>query len=115
MTSTNQPVVRLYYVPQFFPCGPQSSCCGPSGQSKEQIDEYVLQLQQHIPDVQVETVDATQPLQDPADAAPAKLLASFGPAACPIFAVAGEVVAAGPPQFPDLAELIKAKLAPAQQ
>lgn len=29
--------VRIFTMPQEFPCGPQSSCCGPVGQTDEEI------------------------------------------------------------------------------
>ena len=34
---SNDKIVRIFTMPQEFPCGPQSSCCGPIGQTEEEI------------------------------------------------------------------------------
>ncbi len=102
--------VRLYYLPQSFPCGPQSSCCGPVGQSEEELRGYLAELESHLPGVTVETIDVSQKLRLGRDLPALKLLNTFGAAACPIFVLDGEVVSIGPPSIPELAELLKAKL-----
>ncbi|MCX6383083.1 MAG: ParB/RepB/Spo0J family partition protein [Actinobacteria bacterium] len=32
-------VIKIFTMKQEFPCGPQSSCCGPVGQTEEEISE----------------------------------------------------------------------------
>ncbi len=103
-------ILRLYYVPLSFPCGPQSSCCGPVGQSDEELRNYVTQLKTHVPDVEVQTIDVSQKLDPHRDRAALKLLNSFGGMACPIFALDGEVLSMGPPTMSELIEMVKAKL-----
>lgn len=104
-------VLRLYYVPQSFPCGPQSSCCGPVGQSEEELQEYVAQLKTHVPGVEVQTIKVTEKLDVRRDHAVLKLLNTFGGMACPIFALDGEVLSIGPPAMAELIEMLKARLA----
>jgi hypothetical protein len=104
------PTVRLYFVPQTFPCGPQSSCCGPVGQTQAEVEAYRRQLEEGLPGVPVQAIDASRPLQLGRDAAVIRLLNTFGHAACPIVAVGGEVVSMGPPAIGELVDLIKAKL-----
>jgi hypothetical protein len=103
-------VVHLYYVPQSFPCGPQSSCCGPTGQSEEDVQRYVKELETRVPGVRVETVDASKKLSLGRDLPVAKLLNAFGVTACPIVALNGEVVSMGPPTLSELVKLVKEKL-----
>lgn len=110
MSESAHNVVRLYYQPQTFPCGPNSSCCGPVGQSEEDLRAYRQALEARLPGVPVELVDASQRLNLGRDLPVIKLLNTFGAAACPIFTVNGEVVSMGPPEMEELAALLKAKL-----
>jgi hypothetical protein len=32
-------VIKIFTMKQEFPCGPQSTCCGPVGQTEEEISE----------------------------------------------------------------------------
>ncbi|MCX6382936.1 MAG: ParB/RepB/Spo0J family partition protein [Actinobacteria bacterium] len=32
-------VIKIFTMKQEFPCGPQASCCGPIGQTEEEISE----------------------------------------------------------------------------
>lgn len=102
-------IIRLYYLPQSFPCGPQSSCCGPVGQSDEELRQYLIQLESNLPGVKVQTIDVSQKLSLGRDLPAVKLLNTFGAGACPIFMVRSEVVSMGPPSLPELVELLKAK------
>jgi hypothetical protein len=107
---SEQASVRIYYVPQTFPCGPQSSCCGPVGQTEAELAEYTGRLRDALPGVAVEAIDASQPLRLSRDAPVIRLLNTFGQAACPLFAVNGEVVSMGPPALGELVDLVKARL-----
>lgn len=107
---SDQMTVRLYYVPQTFPCGPQSSCCGPVGQTEAEIAEYTARLREALPEVAVEAIDASRPLKLGRDGPVIRLLNTFGQAACPIFTVNGDVVSMGPPALSELVDLIRARL-----
>lgn len=112
MTEPN--TVLLYYVPQTFPCGENSSCCGPTGQSEEELQQYRTAIEKALPGVTVQTINVDKKsggkLNMSRDLAVFKLLNSFGHAACPIFAVNGEVVSLGPPRGDELIGLLKEKL-----
>lgn len=112
MTEPN--TVLLYYVPQTFPCGENSTCCGRTGQSAEELQQYRSAIEQALPGVTVQTINVDKTSGDKLslnrDLAVAKLLNSFGYAACPIFAVAGEVVSLGPPVLDELIGMLKEKL-----
>lgn len=110
MSEPNDNVVRLYYQPQSFPCGPNSACCGPVGQAEWEVLEYSARLEQELPGVKVEIVDASQRLNLGRDLPVIRLLNTFGAAACPIFTVNGEVISMGPPALEELIPLIQEKL-----
>lgn len=110
MSETTNNVVRLYFQPQSFPCGPNSSCCGPAGQSEEELREYRRALEAGLPGVELELVDASQRLNLGRDLPVIRLLNTFGAAACPIFTVNGEVISMGPPALEELIPLIQEKL-----
>lgn len=112
MTGSSR-TIRLYYLPQSFPCGPSSSCCGPIGQSDEEIQGYIAGLQKVLGQVEVQTIDVTGRLDPVRDAAALRLLDSFGASALPIFAVDGEVVSMGPPSVDELVEILKGKVSAA--
>lgn len=113
MSGESALAIRLYYLPQTFPCGPKSSCCGPVGQSEDELKDYVNQLETSLPGVQVQTIDVSQKLSLERDHAVVKLLNTFGGMACPIFALDGEVISMGPPAIPELVEMVKTKLSAA--
>jgi hypothetical protein len=107
--------VLLYYVPQTFPCGENSTCCGPTGQSEEELQQYRTAIEQALPGVTVQTINVDKKsggkLSMSRDMAVFKMLNNFGYAACPIFAVNGEVISLGPPALDELVGMLKEKLA----
>ncbi len=112
--SDNNKNVRLYFAPQSFPCGPDSSCCGPVGQAQEELEQWAQQIKAALPEVTVDFIDVTKPLRLDRDGAVIRLLNSFGLQACPIFAVGREIVSMGPPVTDELIPLIAAKLGGAE-
>lgn len=115
MNEVKPVVIRLYYLPPTFPCAPQSSCCGPIGQSEGELREYVGQIVKSLPGAQVQTIDVSQKLNLGRDLAAVKLLNTFGAAACPIFALDHEVVSMGLPSIAELIELLRAKILTAEE
>ncbi len=111
---SNNKTVLVYYVPQTFPCGPNSTCCGPVGQSEAELQEYKTAIENHLPGVSVQWINVSKEaggkLQLGRDMAVLKLLNSFGFQSCPIFAVNGEVISMGPPVLEELVTLLKEKI-----
>lgn len=101
---------RYVFAPQSFPCGPGSACCGPVGQSAEELASLVRAVTKAVPDVAVETIDVSKPLRLDRDLPVIRLLNSFGQQACPMFMVDGEVVSMGPPIVEELGALLRARL-----
>lgn len=102
--------IRLYHTPQSFPCGPNSTCCGPVGQSEEELQGYVSELRKFFPGIRVDLIDISKKLRMSRDLPALELINSFGKSACPIFTVNGEVVSIGPPAMPELVVLLAEKL-----
>ncbi len=105
--SESTSAIRVYYWAEYFPCGPKSSCCGPSGQSEDTVRGYVERLQSAFPGVDIETIDASKDLDPSRDAAVIKLHASFGDKAFPVFAVGGEVVSVGSAEIDEVIEELR--------
>lgn len=112
MSEANK-TVYIYTMPQEMPCGPASSCCGPIGQTEEEIAQLRWGLEQMVPGIRVEVVNVRQKLNFQRDAAALKVIQTFGPVALPVLAVDGQVVSIGPPQVPELVARLKAKVSPA--
>ncbi len=110
-----KPVLRIYYVPQAFPCGPDSSCCGLIGQSQEELQQYRAEPEKALPGVAIETINADKAsggkLDLRRDMPAIRLLNSFGYAACPIVVLNDEVISMGPPVLEELVTLVREKLA----
>ncbi|NIM52205.1 MAG: hypothetical protein GTN78_20890 [Gemmatimonadales bacterium] len=110
MSDRVQAAIRVYFVPQTFPCGPDSSCCGPVGQTEEELQALAGNLAAAFPDTEIEVVDAGGTLQMGRDLPVIKMLNTFGAAACPIVTLNGDLVSMGPPNLSELIKLLKTRL-----
>ncbi len=106
--------IRLYYTPQVFPCGEQSTCCGPVGQSEEELQGYVSVLKEALPEVDVECVDVGTLADENAAEATAvvsRLIGSFGKQACPLFVHGNDVLSMGPADMGELIQTMRGRAA----
>ncbi|MHC4646945.1 MAG: hypothetical protein ACYTBJ_15720 [Planctomycetota bacterium] len=91
---SGQETVRIFIMPQEFPCGEQSSCCGPIGQSAEEIDGLKSSIEKQLGyEVEVLNVRSDDDMRDYPQIA--RLFQSLGAAALPILAFEDEVVSMG--------------------
>ena len=88
--------ITIFIIPQQFPCGTDSSCCGPVGQTEEEIQQLKSALEKEI-DCQVEVVDVTNGDEMKNHLEIVRLVRSLGPAALPIIVLDNEVVLMGNP------------------
>ena len=103
--------ICVYTMPQEMPCGPASSCCGPIGQTEEEIDQLRRELEHALPGVQVETINIRHnKLNVQRDAAALKVIQTFGSRALPVLVVDAQVISIGPPQVPELVAKLQAKI-----
>ena len=89
----NNKVAKIFTIEQQFPCGPQSSCCGPIGQNKEEVTALknaIEKLEKH-PQV-------------------LKLFRTFGIKAIPVIILDDEIVCMGRSDVTEIVTFIKNKL-----
>ena len=89
-------ILKIFMMPQEFPCGEQSSCCGPTGQSEEEIQNLKNSIEEEL-GYEVEVLNVKN--EDDVKNYPriVQLLQSLGPAALPILKLEDEVVSMGNP------------------
>ncbi len=103
-------VVKIFSMPQEFPCGVGSSCCGPIGQTEEEINALKTGLEQRL-QVKVETLNVKDGKAMREHRQILGLLRSFGWGVLPIIAVGDEVVSMGiPGSLEDAITAIQSKL-----
>ena len=102
--STNEVHVGLFVLPQEFPCGERSTCCGPVGQTPEEI--AALQDALEALGMRVELHNA----KDTQHSAVTRLLRSIGLQATPICTVGEEVVSASSICVEDVVNAVREKL-----
>jgi hypothetical protein len=100
--------VGLFVLPQEFPCGEGSTCCGPVGQTPEEI--AALQAALEAAGVQVELHNATDGDVVRKHPAVARILGGVGPSATPICTVGEEVVSASSICVEDVVTAVREKL-----
>ena len=106
--STNGASVGLFVLPQEFPCGEGSTCCGPVGQTPEVI--AALQSALEGLGVRVELHNAKDNDVVREHPAVARILGSVGPSATPICSVGEEVVSASSTCVEDVVSAVREKL-----
>lgn len=105
---SNNKIVRIFTAPLQFPCGPNASCCGPIGQS----DDDVKKLSTAIRNLGVE-VEVHNIMEDGfARRFPSvtSLLGSFGPGIVPILSIGDEVISMGTPTPEEAVHAVKERL-----
>jgi hypothetical protein len=107
--STQPKTIRIFYMPQQFPCGPESSCCGPVGQSYEEIQTLKAALEKEF--------DATVDLRNAMNGSDMKehlqvlrLIRSLGPMALPVVMIGEEAVSVGSSAPEEVIAAIKEKI-----
>jgi len=106
---TNDRILKIFTMPQEFPCGPSSGCCGSIGQSEEELKTLTEGLEKAL-NVKVATFNVKDGKVMRDHRQILALLRSFGWGVLPIIAVGEEVVAMGPPTLEEAVDLVKSKL-----
>ncbi len=90
--SGNTKTAKIYMMPIEYPCGPQSSCCGPIGQSDEMIQGLRNAIEKEL-NLTVEVINVRR--IKISDVPVIRLLKTFGPMALPIIALNSKIVSMG--------------------
>ncbi|MCM8823373.1 MAG: hypothetical protein NC822_01710 [Candidatus Omnitrophica bacterium] len=106
--SDNNKVVMIFTLPLRFPCGPNASCCGPIGQSEEDIKRLSDAIKNL--GVEVEIYDIMEDGFSRRFPAVANLLGSFGPGIVPVLAIGDEIISIGTPTPEEAVQVVKEKL-----
>ncbi|MEW6214775.1 MAG: hypothetical protein AB1478_06155 [Nitrospirota bacterium] len=106
--SVNAKTVKIYMMPLEFPCGPNSACCGPIGQSDEVIQGLKGTIEKEL-NLGVEVINVRQKMKM-SDVQVVRLLNTFGPMALPLIALDGDVVSMGNPSPEEAVQAIRQKL-----
>jgi disulfide oxidoreductase YuzD len=101
--------VKIFMYPQQFPCGPQSSCCGPIGQTEEEIQLVENAIKKEF-NCQIKIINVMDSNEMKNHLQVGRLLGSFGPMALPIITLGDEVVSMGNPLPDEAVSAIKGKL-----
>jgi len=105
---SEQKTVKIFTMEQQFPCGPQSSCCGPIGQSEEEIMSLRNAIEKLGIDVEICDIRKMKNLQENPQVF--KLFRTFGPQAIPVITVGDEVACMGQSETNEIISAIKGKL-----
>lgn len=104
----NKKKVEIFTMEKQFPCGPDSSCCGPIGQSEEEVSALKNAIQKLGVGVEVYDVQKIKNLQEHPQVF--KLFRTFGPQAIPVITVESEVACMGQSNISEAVSAIKSKL-----
>lgn len=104
----DQKTVKIFTMEQQFPCGPQSSCCGPIGQSEEEITSLKNAIEKLGIDVEICDIQKMKNLQENPQVF--KLFRTFGSQAIPVITVGDEVACMGQSETNEIISAIKGKL-----
>lgn len=107
--NTNSKTIRIFILPQQFPCGPQSSCCGPVGQSEEEVQSLKTAIETEF-NMPVEIHYATDGKTMRNHLQTLRLVRSFGHMALPVITLDEEVVSMGNSAPENAIEEIRKKL-----
>lgn len=90
----NNTTVKIFMLPQQFPCGPQSSCCGPIGQTVGEIQNLKDAIEAGL-GCTVEVIDIKDGGWMKDNPPVIRIIRSFGAMALPIIALNGDIVSMG--------------------
>jgi hypothetical protein len=87
--------VKIFTMKQEFPCGPKSTCCGPVGQTEEEISELKTAIEGL--DLKVEVFDIPGMNDETKQKYPKvmEVLEKFGLGAIPVITVSDELACIG--------------------
>lgn len=108
MEKNNKKIAKIFTMEQKFPCGPNSSCCGPIGQSEQEVFALKNAIEKLGLEVEVYDIQKMKNLQENSQVF--KLFRAFGPKAIPVITVNEEIACMGQSDISDIVSAIKGKL-----
>ncbi len=109
MKKNNRSVARIFTMPIQYPCGPGASCCGPMGQSEEEVGNLKTAVERELSaPVEVRNVTSGADMRDFRRIA--GLVRTFGPSALPFIVLGNDVVSMGSPSPEEAVAAIREKM-----
>jgi hypothetical protein len=108
MDKNNKKIAKIFTLEQQFPCGPNSSCCGPIGQSEQEVISLKNEIEKLGLEVEIYDVQKFKNLQEHPQVF--KLFRTFGPQAIPVITVGNDVACMGKSEISETVAAIKSKL-----
>jgi len=99
---------KIFTLEQQFPCGPQSSCCGPIGQSEQEVMALKNAIEKLGLSVEVYDLQKTKDLEEYPQVF--QLFDIYGPRAIPVITIEDEVACMGQSEISETVAALKAKL-----
>lgn len=104
-----QKEIKIFTIKQQFPCGPGSGCCGPIGQSEEEINNLIDSIKKiGIDSVMVNYVNDIRELNKFKNVQ--TIFTTFGPGAAPVILLDNDIISIGKSGINNIISLIKNKL-----
>ena len=102
-------IIRIFTLPQQFPCGTGASCCGPVGQTEEEVQSLKAAIEKEF-GLPVDIYDATDGKIMRNHLQTLRLVRSLGLIALPVITLDEKIVSVGNPSPEQAVSLIKEKL-----
>lgn len=102
-------IIKIFTMPQEFPCGADSECCGPIGQTEEEVTALKTHLEKTL-GLPVQVFNVKNGAEMKAHRQILSVLRSFGWGVLPILALNEEVVTMGNPSPEQAAEALQNKI-----
>ncbi len=104
----NGKIAKIFTMEQQFPCGPKSSCCGPTGQTEQEVLSLKNAIEKLGFVVEVYDVKKMENLQENPQVL--KLFRTFGAKAIPVIVIGDEIACMGQSDTREIILSIKSKL-----
>lgn len=105
----DQKIIRIFTMPLQYPCGPGAECCGPVGQSEEEVQKLKEAIEREL-DATVEVRNVANG-NDMRDFRPISgLVRTFGTSALPFITLGDDVVSMGSPAPQEAVAALREKM-----
>lgn len=108
--SSDSKTIRIFMLPLQYPCGPDSACCGPVGQSEEEIQNLQSAIQNAFHNEKVEVISVIDGSQMKNNLPVVRLVHSLGVNALPIISLNNEVVCMGTSNPDQVVSVLREKI-----
>ncbi|MCM8818876.1 MAG: arsenic metallochaperone ArsD family protein [Candidatus Omnitrophica bacterium] len=106
----NGEVLKIFTIPQRFPCGPASSCCGPIGLTEEEVNFLVNTARKVFPG-EIKVFNLLEEEVQMNNKQVVSLVSSLGWGCLPIISLDDKIVSIGMPSSEEeLLETLKSNL-----